>query len=128
MTCREISLPLVLASCLVCTAAVVDGYSCDTDGILKMGFPTFSHGRYSQDQVPRGKVVDFRVPIQMGGVVIHDGDIVFGDIDGVCIVPRAAEEEVMRRALEKARGEKLVKKAIEGGMSAREAFDTYGIM
>jgi regulator of RNase E activity RraA len=116
------------ARILGAVGAVVDGYSRDTDAILKMGFPTFSHGRYAQDQAPRGKVVDFRVPIEMGGVVIHDGDIVFGDIDGVCIVPRAAEDEVMRRALEKARGEKRVRKAIEGGMSAREAFDTYGIM
>jgi regulator of RNase E activity RraA len=116
------------ARILGAAGAVVDGYSRDTEGILKMGFPTFSHGRYAQDQAPRGKVVDFRVPISMGGVLIHDGDIVFGDIDGVCIVPRAAEQEVMRGALEKARGEKLVRKAIEGGMSAREAFDTYGIM
>ncbi len=116
------------ARMLGAAGAVVDGYSRDTDGILKMGFPTFSHGRYAQDQAPRGKVVDFRVPLEMGGVLIHDGDIVFGDIDGVCIVPRAAEEEVMRRALEKARGEKLVKKAIESGMSARQAFDEFGIM
>lgn len=116
------------ARILGAAGAVVDGYSRDTDGILKMGFPTFSYGRYAQDQAPRGKVVDFRVTLEMGGVVIHDGDIIFGDIDGVCVVPRAIEEEVMRRALEKARGEKLVKKAIEGGMSAREAFDTYGIM
>jgi regulator of RNase E activity RraA len=116
------------ARILGAAGAVVDGYSRDTDAILKMGFPTFSHGRYAQDQAPRGKVVDFRVPIGMGGVVIHDGDIVFGDIDGVCIVPRAAENEVIRRALEKARGEKLVRKAIEAGMSAREAFDSYGIM
>jgi regulator of RNase E activity RraA len=116
------------ARILGAAGAVVDGYSRDTEGILKMGFPTFSHGRYAQDQAPRGKVVDFRVPVSMGGVLIHDGDIVFGDIDGVCVVPRAAEQEVMRGALEKARGEKLVRKAIEGGMSAREAFDTYGIM
>lgn len=116
------------ARILGAAGSVVDGYSRDTDAILKMGFPTFSYGRYAQDQAPRGKVVDFRVPIEMGGVLIHDGDIVFGDIDGVCVVPRAAEEEVMRRALEKARGEKLVRKAIEGGMSARLAFDTYGIM
>lgn len=116
------------ARILGAAGAVVDGYSRDTDGILKMNFPTFSHGRYAQDQAPRGKVVDFRAPIEMGGVRIHDGDIVFGDIDGVCIVPRAAENEVMRRALEKARGEKLVRKAIEGGMSARLAFDTFGIM
>ena len=116
------------ARILGAAGAVVDGYSRDTEGILKMGFPTFSYGRYAQDQAPRGKVVDFRVTLEVGGVTVHDGDIVFGDIDGVCIVPRSIEEEVMRRALEKARGEKLVKKAIEGGMSAREAFDTYGIM
>lgn len=116
------------ARILGAVGAVVDGYSRDTDGILRMNFPTFSYGPYAQDQAPRGKVVDFRVPIECGGVLIHDGDIVFGDVDGVCIVPRAAEEEVMRRALEKARGEKLVRKAIESGMSARQAFDTFGIM
>jgi regulator of RNase E activity RraA len=43
--------------------AVLDGYSRDTRGILKLGFPTFSHGSYAQDQNPRGKVVDYRVPI-----------------------------------------------------------------
>jgi len=108
--------------------AVVDGYSRDTTGILGLNFPTFSYGRYAQDQGPRGKVIDFRVPLEIGGVRVNPGDIVFGDIDGVCIVPREAEEEVIARALEKARGEKLVKKAIEDGMSAREAFDKFGIM
>ncbi len=108
--------------------AVVDGYSRDTTGILSLNFPTFSYGRYAQDQGPRGKVIDFRVPLEIGGVRVNPGDIVFGDIDGVCIVPREAEEEVIAKALEKARGEKLVRKAIEDGMSAREAFDRFGIM
>ena len=110
--------------------AVVDGYSRDTRGILKLDppFPLFSHGRYAQDQGPRGKVIDFRVPIEMNGVRIAPGDIVFGDIDGVCIIPRSAEHDVFRLALEKARGEQLVAKAIRGGMSAVEAFKTFGIM
>jgi regulator of RNase E activity RraA len=108
--------------------AVVDGYSRDTRGILALQFPTFSRGAYAQDQGPRGKVVDFGVPIEMNGTRIQPGDIVFGDIDGVCIVPRSAEEEVFVRGLEKARGEKKVRKAIEAGMSAKEAFDTFGIM
>jgi regulator of RNase E activity RraA len=108
--------------------AVVDGFSRDTHGILKMGFPTFSSGRYAQDQGPRGKVVDFRVALKIGDVQVKPGDIVFGDIDGVCVVPREAETEVFCRALEKARGEKLVKKAIEGGLSAVGAFAKYGIM
>jgi regulator of RNase E activity RraA len=106
----------------------MNGYSRDTRGILELGFPTFSFGRYAQDQGPRGKVIDFRVPIEISGVRIEPGDIVFGDMDGVCIVPRSIEEEVITRALEKARGEKMVQKKIEEGMSAKEAFEKYGIM
>jgi regulator of RNase E activity RraA len=108
--------------------AVVDGYSRDTQGILKLDFPVFSYGRYAQDQGPRGKVIDYRVPIEINGVRIDSGDIVFGDIDGVCMIPRHSEQEVFRLALEKARGEKRVAEAIRNGMGAREAFDTFGIM
>lgn len=108
--------------------AVVDGYLRDTHGVLAQGFPAFAHGAYAQDQGPRGKVLDFRLPIEVGGVRIEPGDIVFGDVDGVLIVPQRAEREVFVAALEKARGEQLVRKAIEGGMSAVQAFKTYGIM
>lgn len=108
--------------------AVVDGYSRDTRGILRLNFPTFSCGRYAQDQGPRGQVVDFRVPIRFGEVTVQPGDIVFGDLDGVCVVPREAEEEAFTKALEKSRGEKLVQKALENGMSTVEAFRKFGIM
>ncbi|HEX3720628.1 MAG TPA: RraA family protein [Verrucomicrobiae bacterium] len=110
------------------TGAVVNGYSRDTRGILEMNFPTFSWGRYAQDQAPRGKVIDFRVPLQIGQALVQPGDIIFGDIDGVCVIPRAIEREVFSKAFEKARGEKLVKKALERGMSARAAFQKYGIL
>ena len=108
--------------------AVVNGWSRDTKGILKLGFPTFSYGRYAQDQRPRGKVIDFRCGIEIDGVKIRPGDIVFGDLDGVCIVPREIEKEVIERALEKAHGEKQVFEAIKNGMKAQEAWDRFGIM
>jgi regulator of RNase E activity RraA len=108
--------------------AVVDGYHRDTSGILRLGFPTFSYGGYSQDQAPRGKVIDFRVPLEIGGVKVMPGDIVFGDLDGVCVIPRAAEEEVFRKALEKVQKENLVGQAIQDGMSAQEAFKKFGVM
>jgi regulator of RNase E activity RraA len=108
--------------------AVVDGYHRDTRGILRLGFPTFSYGGYAQDQAPRGKVIDFRVPLEIGGIRVMPKDIVFGDLDGVCVIPRAAEEEVFRRALEKVQKENLVGRAIEGGMSAQEAFKKFGVM
>ena len=56
------------------------------------------------------------------------GDVIFGDSEGVCVVPQDATEETFALAVEKARGEKLVKQAIEDGMSAGEAFREFGIM
>jgi regulator of RNase E activity RraA len=117
------------ATKLGAVGAVMDGYSRDTKGILEQNFPCFSRGAYAQDQGPRGKVVDFRVPIEMAsGVRIETGDIVFGDIDGVCVIPAKAVSEVFSRAIEKARGEKAVRKALEAGMSAQAAFKKFGIL
>ena len=116
------------AATLGAAGAVLNGYSRDTKGILALGFPTFSFGRYAQDQGYRGKVIDFRVPIEIEGVVIRPGDIVFGDLDGVLILPREAEEEAITRALEKVSGENAVRKAIEKGMSTVEAFKKFGVM
>lgn len=108
--------------------AVLNGYVRDTKPILKMRFPTFGFGSYGQDSAPRYKVVDFRVPVEIGAVRVRPGDILFGDVDGVLLVPAEAEIEVFTRALEKARGEKLVRKAIEEGSSAVQAFAKHGIM
>jgi regulator of RNase E activity RraA len=108
--------------------AVVNGYSRDTKGILAQNFACFSMGRYSQDQRPRGKVVDFRCTIKFGDVTVCPGDIVFGDLDGVCVVPKEIESEVFTQAFEKARGEKRVFEAIKGGMKAQESWDKFGIM
>jgi regulator of RNase E activity RraA len=108
--------------------AVVNGYSRDTKGILAQGFPCFSWGRYSQDQRPRGKVVDFRCTIRFGNVTVKPGDVVFGDLDGVCIVPAQIVAEVFINAFEKARGERRVFEAIKGGLKAQESWDKFGIM
>ncbi|MCT4674162.1 MAG: RraA family protein [Prolixibacteraceae bacterium] len=113
---------------LKAAGAVVNGYSRDTNEILQLGFPTFSMGGYAQDQGPRGKVLDYRVPIEIEGVRVHPGDIIFADRDGVLVVPQEVEKEAFMGAIEKARGEQLVKKALEEGMSTVEAFERFGIM
>lgn len=108
--------------------AVLDGYVRDTPGILRLNFPTFCYGRFAQDQGPRGKVVDFRQTITIKQVRIRPGDLIFGDVDGVLVIPRDYEKDIIHQSLEKALGEQTVRKAIESGMSAVEAFKTYGIM
>ncbi|TLX78121.1 RraA family protein [Labilibacter sediminis] len=108
--------------------AVMDGYSRDTNEIESLNFPTFSVGTYAQDQGPRGKVIDYRVPIEFNGIRVNPGDIIYGDRDGVLIIPQEVEKEAFEGAIEKARGEQTVKQALENGMSTVDAFEKFGIM
>ena len=73
---------LMSARAMQCKAAgaVVNGYSRDTKGILALDFPCFSYGPYAQDQAPRGKVIDYRVPIEVDGVLVNDGDMLSGGV------------------------------------------------
>ena len=113
---------------LKAAGAVLHGWSRDTNEILNLDFPTFSYGGYAQDQGPRGKVLAYRVPIEIEGVQINPGDIIYGDRDGVLVIPQSAVDKAFTGAIEKARGEQLVKKALENGMSTVDAFDKFGIM
>jgi len=110
------------------SGAVINGFYRDTAKVLEQQWPVFSRGRYAQDSCVRTQVVDYRCRIEIGGVTILPGDLVFGDMDGVLIIPRQHEAAVTERALEKARGEKLVRKEIENGMSSTAAFKKYGIL
>jgi len=109
--------------------AVVNGFSRDTRGILRLGFPVFSRGAYAQDQRVRGRVIDFRCPLAFpNGVHVSSGDVLFGDIDGVLVIPHRVLRDTVAAALEKVRGENKVAAAIRAGMPTQEAWDKFGIM
>ena len=116
------------AKILGARGAIVNGSSRDTPEILASGFNVFSTGTYAQDQGVRGKVVDYRLPVEIDGIRIETGDIVFGDLDGVIVVPRKLEEDVFNLALNKGREEKKVLKALKEGLSTVEAYAKFGIM
>ena len=114
------------ATHLKAAGAILDGYVRDADEIEALGFPVFCRGVYAQDQGPRGKVIDYAIEIE--GVRIEPGDLLYGDREGVLVIPREAEEEAIRRAHEKASTETAVAVAIRGGMSACEALAKFGVM
>ena len=116
------------ATHLKAAGAVLNGYSRDTAGTLELGFPTFSWGSYALDISFRGRVEDYRAPTVVGGVPVKPGDVVFGDRDGVLIIPSEMAEEAVARAVEKVEAENHVRDAFRAGMSAVEAFCRFGVM
>ena len=111
-----------------CRGVVIDGYTRDTRAIITMGLPVFCRGIHPADSLGRIDVAEQDVPIHCGGVLIHPGDLILADEDGIVAVPRAVAEETLARAEEKVRGENSVRKALADGMSVTEAFRRYGVL
>ena len=108
--------------------AVLAGYTRDTNGILAMNFPVFCYGSYAKDQRGRGQVVDFRIPLNVNGVTIRPGDIVFGDIDGVVVLPQEMVGPVVANALDQVQKEKTARQMLLHGASAESVFSETGVL
>ena len=108
--------------------AVIDGYTRDVKRIIQMGFPVFAAGIRPIDSMGRSLVVGYNVPIVCGEVCVRPGDIVFGDIDGVVVVPHEVENEVIPKAIEKATGENVTRSELQKGAFLRDVYAKYGVL
>lgn len=103
-----------------CRGAIVDGGVRDTDRVLEQQFPVFCRYRSSNGMLGRFRISGWQVPIRIGQVQIMPGDIVFGDIDGVIVVPRALALEVLQRAEAIRDSESTIKQWVRDGLPATE--------
>ena len=106
--------------------AVVDGGLRDTMQVLPQQFPVFYKYRTPNGSLSRCKMIGFEKAIRIGTVIVHPGDIIFGDIDGVVVVPREVACEVLLKAEEKKGDEAVFMSWVEDGMSAQEIVDKGG--
>ena len=107
---------------------VTDGGARDYAEIVSLGFPVFCRGLTPYDSQGRMDGTARDVSITCGGVAVAPGDLIYGDADGVVVVPSAMAEEVIRRAGEKVRGEDTVRDELRRGAGVVETFHKYGIL
>lgn len=78
---------------------VLDGPATDSIAIEKIGFPVFSRGLSAVTTGALGLKGDYNIPVQCGGAVVNPGDIIFGDADGVIVIPPDMLEPLLEKAL-----------------------------
>ena len=110
------------------TGCVTDGLVRDVKAIRALGFPVFHGGIGPLDSKGRGEVAAIDVPIECAGVTVNPGDLVFGDADGVVVVPQPIVKPTLRQALEKVAGEDRTRAELQQGALLAEVFKKYGVL
>jgi regulator of RNase E activity RraA len=108
--------------------ALVDGNMRDTDKVATMRFPVLNRGFSPLDSFGRTEVVPGVTKVVVGGVDVHTGDLVFGDIDGVVIIPEGAAAEVLRVAFEKQAAEDTMRDELRAGAMLKDAFQRHRVL
>ena len=107
---------------------LTDGCHRDTRMVLDLGFPIFSRGPRPVDISGRGTVISSGRPVEVAGVVVRPGDVVFAEVDGVVIIPQDVAEETMSRAFEKVAKEDGAREDLRKGCLLSEVWSKYRVL
>lgn len=102
---------------------VIDGLIRDLEGIRELGdFPVFARGVTPIGPLHRGPG-EINCPVSAGGVVVHPGDVIVGDLNGVVVVPRTIADELLERLQAGSRKESDYVAAVAKGDFSNEWVD-----
>ena len=107
---------------------ICDSQVRDCVRIIEMGYPVYCAGISPLDSKGRARVMAYDVPIQCGNVLVHPGELVFADYDGIVVIPKKVEQEVLTLAQEKANAETTTRDELLEGKTLREVYDKYGVL
>ena len=109
-----------------CTGAVLDGGVRDVDFVNAMKYPVFARFKCAASSIGRWDIKEYQVPVKIGNTVIHPGDFVFGDIDGVVVVPKEMTLEILIAAEGVFERESGMRRELRSGVSVKDAYAKYG--
>jgi 4-hydroxy-4-methyl-2-oxoglutarate aldolase len=121
----------LLSTASMCRGAagcVTDGLVRDVRKIREMGFAVFNGGIGPLDTKGRARMVEKDTPVECGGVLVLSGDFIFGDVDGVVVIPSAEAKTVLARAFAKVAAEDTTREALLKGLFLRDVYERYGVL
>jgi len=100
---------------------LIDGVCRDTHLCRELGYPVFSKDHWMRTGKDRVQVEASGVPVNIGDARVAPGDIVKGDSDGVVVIPKQHEDQVLDTAEVIEAAEIRIREAVRGGMRLDEA-------
>ncbi|SHF22607.1 Regulator of RNase E activity RraA [Marinitoga hydrogenitolerans DSM 16785] len=108
------------------SGCIVDGKTRDFSDVKSLDFPVFSKGYCSKDVRKRATLESINKPIKIEGVQIKPGDLIFGDIEGIIVIPKKFENIILKKAIERIKNEKGILNNILEDFSIVEIIDKNG--
>jgi 4-hydroxy-4-methyl-2-oxoglutarate aldolase len=99
---------------------VIDGINRDVALCSELNYPIYSRGHWMRTGKGRIQLAGLQVPVQIGGVTVHPGDLLRGDADGVVVIPQSMQEQVLGFAEEITERENNVRAGIRSGLRMDE--------
>lgn len=96
--------------------------------IKSIGFPVFYTGIRPLDSKHRGRVMAYDVPVKCGDVIVRQGDLIFSDFDGIVVIPKEIEYQVIKAAEDKIKAEDSSRIELMNGKTLREVYEKYGAL
>lgn len=106
--------------------AIIDGITRDWTDTRRMGFPVFAKGHYCRDTRKRGVVTSKNKTIVVDGISVHKDDLVFGDNDGIVVIPKMHEAAIIKESLNRKKNEAGILVAIAQGVRTGELLGQFG--
>ena len=107
---------------------LTDGCHRDTRMVLDLGFPGFSRGARPVDISGRGTVISVGRPVEVAGVIVRPGDIIFAEVDGVVSIPQEVAEEMVSRAFAKVAKEDGAREDLRAGRLLSDVWSKYRVL
>lgn len=107
---------------------VTDGLIRDVRHIRELGFPVYHGGIAPLNSAGRAEIVTIDEPVECAGVLVRSGDYLFGDADGVVVIPQDRAAEVFDIALRQVHSETKTRAELQNGLTLRQVYDKYGVL
>ena len=104
---------------------VCDSQVRDCIKIIEMNFPVYYVGIRPLDSKGRGLMIEYDVPVECGDVMVNPGDLIYADFDGIVVLPKTIEKEVVKKAKEKVHAENMTRTELLAGKTLSEVYEKY---